>query len=116
MHPITERVALLKSVGQCPTGTTSLCRVRGWDRDDLHASTFRLAVQVDHSPSLAAGECWVDAAHASEPRGTVPSASHVVIGALGVGSAPQAYIAVGPPVYPAGNHTGGRGRAFHPQP
>src|SRR5262245_43099291 len=65
----------------------------------------------DHSPCLMkAGECWADVAHASQPRGTAPIASSGGMGALVVGPTPQACIAVGPMVYPAVYHTGGRGR------
>lgn len=45
MHAITERLILLRCFRHLPTRATSLCRVLGWDRDDLHASAFRLAVQ-----------------------------------------------------------------------
>src|SRR5215831_21157067 len=62
---------------------------------------------LDHSPYLKAGECWADVAHASQPRGTAPSASSVVMGAVVVGPAPPACISAGPTVYPAAYHTGG---------
>ena len=45
MHAITEPLALLRCLRQRPTGATLLRRVGGWDRDNLHASTYRLAVQ-----------------------------------------------------------------------
>ena len=45
MHAITEPLALLWCLWQRPTGATLLCRVGWWDRDHLHASACRLAVQ-----------------------------------------------------------------------
>jgi hypothetical protein len=45
MHPITERLALLRHLWQCSTDATLLCRVGRWDRDHPHAGTFRLAMQ-----------------------------------------------------------------------
>ncbi len=45
MHTIAERLALLRCFWQRPTGATLLRRVLGRNRDDLHASACRLAVQ-----------------------------------------------------------------------
>src|SRR5215469_13842146 len=45
MHAITEPLALLWCRGQCSAGATLLRRVGGWNRDDLHAGPFRLAMQ-----------------------------------------------------------------------
>ena len=45
MHAITEPLALLGRLWQRPTGATVLCRVGRWDRDHLHASVSRLAVE-----------------------------------------------------------------------
>lgn len=64
MHPVTECLALLWCLRQCSTGATLLCRVGGRDRHDLHASTFRLAVQdvEDLAPADIVGRLCQSAA------------------------------------------------------